>query len=75
MTEHALIMYRDRGGIPLWTKVMRKEARHTQMRDRASGVHRAQCRTKRGAALSLDGGGRVSTQCVAPLEWPHGSHT
>src|SRR5574337_1173270 len=30
---------RSRGGIPLWTKVMRKEARHTQMRDRASGVH------------------------------------
>src|SRR5574341_1414203 len=29
----------SRGGIPLWTKVMRKEARHTQMRDRASGVH------------------------------------
>src|SRR5574337_1298750 len=28
----------SRGGIPLWTKVMRKEARHTQMRDRASGV-------------------------------------
>ena len=25
--------------IELWTKVMRKEARHTQMRDRASGVH------------------------------------
>src|SRR5574337_553116 len=24
--------------LPLWTKVMRKEARHTQMRDRASGV-------------------------------------
>src|SRR5574337_1447569 len=30
---------RSQGGIPLWTKVMRKEARHTQMRDRASGVH------------------------------------
>ena len=30
---------RSRGGLPLWTKVMRKEARHTQMRDRASGVH------------------------------------
>ena len=30
---------RSRGGIPLWTNVMRKEARHTQMRDRASGVH------------------------------------
>src|SRR5574337_39411 len=29
----------SRGGIPLWTKVMRKEARHTQMWDRASGVH------------------------------------
>src|SRR5574337_146252 len=29
----------SRGGIPLWTKVMRKEARHTQMRDRASGFH------------------------------------
>src|SRR5574337_224602 len=29
----------SRGGIPLWTKVMRKEARHTQMRDRASEVH------------------------------------
>ena len=28
-----------RGGIPLWTKVMRKEARHTQMWDRASGIH------------------------------------
>src|SRR5574340_559432 len=28
-----------RGGLPLWTKVMRKEARYTQMRDRASGVH------------------------------------
>ena len=28
----------SRGGIPLWTMVMRKEARHTQMRDRASGV-------------------------------------
>ena len=31
--------FQSRGGIPLWTKVMRKEARHTQMRDRASGVH------------------------------------
>src|SRR5574337_344045 len=30
----------SRGGIPLWTKVMRKGARHTQLRDRASGVHR-----------------------------------
>ena len=39
MTEHALILCRVRGGIPLWTKVMRKEARHTQMRDRASGFH------------------------------------
>ena len=29
----------SRGGIPLWTTVMRKEARHRQMRDRASGVH------------------------------------
>src|SRR5574340_705478 len=29
----------SRGGIPLWTKVMRKEARHPQMRDSASGVH------------------------------------
>src|SRR5574340_1102468 len=29
----------SRGGLPLWTKVMRKEARHTQMQDRASGVH------------------------------------
>src|SRR5574341_1191160 len=32
-------MCRSWGGLPLWTKVMRKEARHTQMRDRASGVH------------------------------------
>ena len=31
----------SRGGIPLWTKVMRKEAWHTQMRGRASGVHPA----------------------------------
>src|SRR5574337_196062 len=29
----------SRGGLPFWTKVMRKEARHMQMRDRASGVH------------------------------------
>ena len=40
MTEHALILCREPGGIPLWTKVMRKEARHTQMRDRASGSTR-----------------------------------
>src|SRR5574337_1845167 len=29
----------NRGGLPFWTNVMWKEARHTQMRDRASGVH------------------------------------
>src|SRR5574340_531773 len=29
----------SRGGLPLWTKVMRKEARHKQFRDRASEVH------------------------------------
>ena len=39
MTEHALIMCRETGRHSTLGKVMRKEARHTQMRDRASGVH------------------------------------
>ena len=39
MTEHALIMCRETGRPSTLDKVMRKEARHTQMRDRASGVH------------------------------------
>ena len=53
MTEHALIMCREPRRPPLWTKVMRKEARHTQMRDRASGVHPAF-----GAALQAIAGQR-----------------
>ena len=39
MTEHALILCREPGRHSTLDKVMRKEARHTQMRDRASGVH------------------------------------
>ena len=47
VADHALISWLSthwscaggRWGIPLWTKVMRKEALHTQMRVQASGVH------------------------------------
>ena len=39
MTEHALIMCREPGRHSTLDKFMRKEPPHTQMWDRASGVH------------------------------------
>ena len=39
MTEHALILCREPGRHSTLDKGHEEEARHTQMRDRASGVH------------------------------------
>src|SRR5574341_1018844 len=61
-------MCRSWGGLPLWTKVMRKEARHTQMRDRASGVHpdilEQSITLEPGAQLELSGEQCATVHCA-----------